>query len=118
MANLGASYPEAVAVLMTASNQKNLPGPLVFDALPAANKAYDMAQLSGAAPKKDDASRRPATTRRRARSSSGSSGPRASEADSRVQLESTSPHPNPPPRGGRVPEKKPSPLAGEGWGGG
>ncbi len=55
MANLGASYPEAVSVLMTASNQKNLPGPLVFDALPASNKAYDMAQLVGAAPKKDDA---------------------------------------------------------------
>jgi Flagellar P-ring protein len=54
MSNLGASYPEAVAVLMTASTQKNLPGALAFDALPAANKAYDMAQLSGAAPKKDD----------------------------------------------------------------
>ncbi len=55
MANLGASYPEAVSVLMTASNQKNLPGPLVFDAVPASNKAYDMAQLIGAAPKTDDA---------------------------------------------------------------
>jgi flagellar basal body P-ring protein FlgI len=56
MANIGATYPDAVAVLMTGSTQKNLPGPLVFDALPAANRAYDMAQLAGAAPfKKDDA---------------------------------------------------------------
>jgi hypothetical protein len=54
MANLGSSYPEAVAVLLTASNQKNLPGPLVFDALPAANRAYDMAQLAGAGPNKKD----------------------------------------------------------------
>jgi len=55
-ANVGASYPDVVALLMTASNQKNLPGPLVFDALPAASRVYDMAQLSGAAPnRKDDA---------------------------------------------------------------
>jgi len=44
MANLGASYPEIVAVLATASNQKNLPGPFVVDAVPLANKAYDDAQ--------------------------------------------------------------------------
>ena len=55
MANLGASYPDSVVVLMTASTQKNLPGPLVFDGLPAANPAYYASQLAGAAPlKKDD----------------------------------------------------------------
>ena len=54
MANLNASYPDVVAVLLTASTQKNLAGPLFFDALPATNKAYMIAQLSGVAPKKDD----------------------------------------------------------------
>jgi hypothetical protein len=65
MSNLGASYPEAVAILMTASTQKNLPGPLIFDALPAANKAYDMAQLSGAAPRKDDAVKKTSTDQKK-----------------------------------------------------
>ncbi len=53
MANLGASYPDIVQVLASASAQKNLPGPLVVDAIPAPNKAYDEAQLAGEA-KKDD----------------------------------------------------------------
>ena len=55
MANLGASYPEVVSILAKSSAQKNLPGPLFFDALPAANRAYDLAQLAGAAHRKDDA---------------------------------------------------------------
>ena len=55
MANLGASYPDVVAVLASASNQKNLPGPIAVDALPPPSKAYDQAQLASATPKKDDA---------------------------------------------------------------
>ena len=54
MANLGASYPDVVGVLASASSQKNLPGPYVVDAVPAPNKAYDEAQLAGASAKKDD----------------------------------------------------------------
>ncbi len=54
LANIGASYPEVVAVLASASNQKNLPGPFVVDAIPFSNKAYDQAQLADLI-KKDDA---------------------------------------------------------------
>ena len=39
MANLNSSYPDVVGVLAAASNQKNLPGPFVIDAIPAPNKA-------------------------------------------------------------------------------
>jgi len=53
LANIGASYPEVVSVLASASKQKNLPGPFVIDAIPFSNKAYDEAQLAGAI-KKDD----------------------------------------------------------------
>ncbi len=53
LANIGASYPEVVAVIASASSQKNLPGPFVIDAIPASNKAYDEAQLADAI-KKDD----------------------------------------------------------------
>jgi Flagellar P-ring protein/HEAT repeats len=44
-ANLEATYPEILAILQAAERQKNLPGPLVVDALPAPNPAYDEAQL-------------------------------------------------------------------------
>ena len=54
MATLKASYPDIVAILMNASNQKNLPGPMVVDAVPLPNKAYDEAQLLGIAGKQDD----------------------------------------------------------------
>lgn len=57
LANIGASYPEVVALLAAASNQKNLPGPFVVDAIPLANKLYDEAQLIGAV-KKDDGLKR------------------------------------------------------------
>jgi hypothetical protein len=50
MANLGASYPEVLAVLQGADRQKNLQGPLVVDALPAALSDYDAAQLAGVTP--------------------------------------------------------------------
>jgi len=53
LANIGASYPEVVALLAAASAQKNLPGPYVIDAIPIANKLYDEAQLAGAVVKKD-----------------------------------------------------------------
>lgn len=54
-ANLGASYPELVAILQAADAQKNLPGPLVVDALPAPSPEYDDALL-GLTPAKTDES--------------------------------------------------------------
>ena len=45
-ANLGADYPEIVAILRAAQVQKNLEGPLVMDALPAPDVAYEEAQLA------------------------------------------------------------------------
>ena len=55
-AQLGASYPEILAILQAADKQKNLPGPLMVDAAPAASTAYLDAQLSGVSKsKKDDA---------------------------------------------------------------
>ena len=39
-ANLGASYPEIVSILENANRQKNLPGLLVVNAVPAANNVY------------------------------------------------------------------------------
>ena len=53
LAGVGATYPEVVLSLSAASAQKNLPGPLVVDAIPVANKAYGEAQLAGAVIKKD-----------------------------------------------------------------
>ena len=46
-ANLGASYPEVVDILLAASKQKNLPGPLVVDAVPAPSPEYDSLQITG-----------------------------------------------------------------------
>ncbi len=58
-ARLNATYPEVVAILASASRQKNLPGPLVVDAIPLPDKSYSEAQLFGSAEKdkakKDDA---------------------------------------------------------------
>ena len=54
-ARLNATYPELVAILTGAFNQKNLPGPLVVDAIPMPSKVYTEAQLLGGSPKKDDA---------------------------------------------------------------
>jgi flagellar basal body P-ring protein FlgI len=45
--NLGATYPQIVAILRAAQAQRNLEGPLVVDALPGANLDYDKAQLAG-----------------------------------------------------------------------
>ncbi len=47
IANLGATYPDLVGILQVASHQKNLPGPLVIDAVPEAMPDYDAAQLAG-----------------------------------------------------------------------
>ena len=58
LANIGASYPEVVTLMGAAADQKNLPGPLVVDAIPVANKLYDEAQLAGAVLKKDDGLKR------------------------------------------------------------
>ncbi len=52
---VGATYPEIVAILAGAAKQKNLPGPLVVDAIPLPDKAYSEAQLLGEKSKKDDA---------------------------------------------------------------
>lgn len=56
-AQLGATYPEIVAILQSAQHQKNLTGPLVMDAVPQPNPKYDEALLLGLDPtsKKDDA---------------------------------------------------------------
>lgn len=57
-ANLGANYPDVVAVLQAAERQKNLPGPLVVDALPGTSPVYIEAAILGkdtTKAKKDDA---------------------------------------------------------------
>lgn len=48
LAALKAAYPEILALLEAAAKQRNLPGPLVVDAMPVAVPAYDQAQLAGA----------------------------------------------------------------------
>ena len=47
MANLGATYPDVVAILEAANRQKNLPGTLVVDAVPTANMDYLAAAILG-----------------------------------------------------------------------
>lgn len=47
LVQLNATYPEIVALLEQAHVQRNLPGPLVVDALPAATPKYREAQLEG-----------------------------------------------------------------------
>jgi flagellar basal body P-ring protein FlgI len=47
VANLGATYPEVVAILEAANRQKNLPGNLVVDAVPIANMDYLAAAILG-----------------------------------------------------------------------
>ena len=56
-ANLGAKYPDILAILLAAERQKNLPGPLVVDAVPGNSPAYLEAALFGkdTTAKKDDA---------------------------------------------------------------
>jgi hypothetical protein len=56
-ANLGAKYPEIVAILQAAERQKNLPGPLVVDAVPGNSPVYLEAAIFGkdTTAKKDDA---------------------------------------------------------------
>lgn len=49
-AQLGATYPEILSMLEAASRQQNLQGSLVLDAVPAANPAYERAQLAGTKP--------------------------------------------------------------------
>ncbi len=57
-AQLGATYPEIVAILAAAFQQKNLPGPLVVDAVPSVRPEVDAAVLFGidtTSAKKDEA---------------------------------------------------------------
>src|SRR5207244_1503767 len=46
-ANLGAKYPDVVAILAAAERQKNLPGPLVIDAVPGNSPTYIEAAIFG-----------------------------------------------------------------------
>jgi hypothetical protein len=58
-ANLGASYPEIVAILETANRQKNLAGILVVDAVPSTSRLYLEAVLGkDTTAKKDDSLKR------------------------------------------------------------
>ena len=50
VANLGATYPEIVAILEAANRQKNLPGTLVVDAVPRSNADYLAAAILGKTP--------------------------------------------------------------------
>jgi flagellar basal body P-ring protein FlgI len=54
VANLGATYPELVAILEAANRQKNLPGTLVVDAVPSSNIDYLAAILGKDATSKVD----------------------------------------------------------------
>jgi hypothetical protein len=56
-ANLGAKYPDILSILQAAERQKNLPGPLVVDAVPGNSPVYLEAALFGkdTTAKKDDA---------------------------------------------------------------
>lgn len=54
-AQLGATYPQVVELLRSAERLRNLEGPLVVDALPAADPGYERAQLAMENAKKDDA---------------------------------------------------------------
>jgi flagellar basal body P-ring protein FlgI len=47
VANLGATYPDLVAILEAASRQRNLPGMLVVDAVPSSNMDYLQAAILG-----------------------------------------------------------------------
>jgi flagellar basal body P-ring protein FlgI len=59
IANLGATYPEVVAMLDAADRQKNIPGKLVVDAAPTANTRYLEAVLGkDLAAKRDNAVKR------------------------------------------------------------
>jgi hypothetical protein len=53
-ANLGATYPEIVSILESADRQKNLPGPLVVDAVPTAKADYFQAAIMGVDSAKPD----------------------------------------------------------------
>lgn len=56
LARLNATYPDILALLQSAATQRNLPGPLIVDAVPVSVPEYDKAQLTGIGDaKKDDA---------------------------------------------------------------
>jgi flagellar basal body P-ring protein FlgI len=66
MANVGASYPDIVAVLENAERQKNLPGDLVVDAVPTSNRMYLEAILGkDVTAKRDDAVERTSAVKAR-----------------------------------------------------
>jgi len=57
VANMGATYPDVVMILQAAARQRNLPGPLVIDAVPGKSPVYVQAAIAGkdAMTKTDDA---------------------------------------------------------------
>jgi flagellar basal body P-ring protein FlgI len=57
-ANLGATYPELVTILQSAERQRNLPGPLVIDAVPGTTPVIARTETKKSAGKKDDAVKR------------------------------------------------------------
>lgn len=76
LANLGATYPEVLAILRAAQAQRNLQGPLVEDAVPEPTAGYDRAQLAGVAPRPESD---PAVGRAALRT--GATGPAPTPAD-------------------------------------
>ncbi len=67
-ANLGASYPEVVAILESAFQRRNLPGQLVVDAVPSARREYTDAVMGrDLTAKRDDAVKRTATSKQNRR---------------------------------------------------
>jgi flagellar basal body P-ring protein FlgI len=57
-ANLGATYPELVTILQSAERQRNLPGPLVIDAVPGTTPVIAKNEAKKSVGKKDDAVKR------------------------------------------------------------
>ena len=54
VANMGATYPEVIAILESAYKQQNLPGPLFVDSVPTSNIEYfEKSILGESKPKKD-----------------------------------------------------------------
>jgi flagellar basal body P-ring protein FlgI len=66
VANLGATYPEIVSILLAAEKQKNLSGALVVDASPTSNTDYIKAILGkDLTAKKDDAIQKAGLTKKK-----------------------------------------------------
>ncbi len=71
--NLGAKYPDIVAILQAAARQSNLPGPLVIDAVPGSSPVYVEAAIFGkdTTAKKDDAVKKTKLEKKKTRPAGG-----------------------------------------------